>query len=170
MTGSAIVRGVMVPLGIVILACFVFFVAGMRGSLGPLDLGTVNVIVIVQWVLAPVVGGLLAQTIVDGALIRAAPLLAALLGLAVAFVLLTAAGTASTTCGLAAGPSALGYVGGCLAVGAVIGSGAGASLLFTGRLARRNHWIPAVLIGGALNLVAGAGAYVLFYSIVACFR
>ena len=170
MTGGAILRGLVVPFGILLLAFFVLFFAGMNGSLGPLDLATASWIVIALWVIAPVVGGLLGRTLSARDLVRAASWLGLVLGAAVAFFFLTAAGTAAASCAVAVGTNAVGYVLGCLAVGTVAGGGMSASLLLTARLARRESLVAAVIVGGALNLLAGAGAYFLFYSIIKCFR
>lgn len=170
MTGGAFLRGVAVPFGILLAAFLVLFFAGMAGSLGPLDLATVDWIVVALWVMAPVVGGLLGRSLDGRDRQRAAVVVGAVLGVAVALFFLTAAGTAATSCRVGLGSSAVGYVLGCLAVGIVAGGGMSASLLLTARLARGGPWMAAAAFGGAVSLVGGAAAYFLFYSVITCFR
>ena len=167
MTGNAILRGVMIPFGILFLAFAVLFVAGMRGSLGPLDLATAQWFILGLWIAAPVVGGLVSRGLTDREIALAAAVLAVVVGLAVAAVFVTAAGTAST-CGIGDTRSAAAYVVGCVGVGAVVGVGMSASVLITARLARRGRWLVGALLGGGLNFGASAGAYFLYYSIITC--
>lgn len=169
MTDTAIRRGVVVPFGILALAFAILFFAGQAGSLGPLDFATYQWIILGLWIAAPVVGGLVSRTLSDRQITLAAALLAVVLGLAVAAFFLTAAGTASS-CAIGAGGSAAAYALGCLGVGAIVGTGVGASELITARLARRGWWLLAVLLGGGLSFGASAGAYFLYYSIVTCLR
>jgi hypothetical protein len=61
MTGNAILRGVVIPFGTLLLGFFVFFVAGMLRGLGPLDAQTATWVFGGLWVGAPVVGGLLSS-------------------------------------------------------------------------------------------------------------
>ena len=159
----------MIPFGILFLAFAVLFLAGMRGSLGPLDLATAQWIILGLWIAAPVVGGLVSRGLTDRETTLSAAVLAVVVGLAVAAVFLTGAGTASS-CEIGATRSAAAYVVGCLGVGAIVGIGVGASALITARLARRGRWLLAVLLGGGLNFVASAGAYFLYYSMVTCLR
>jgi hypothetical protein len=169
MTGTAILRGVVVPFGILALAFRIDLFAGESGSLGPLDPATAQWVILGFWIAAPVVGGLASRALSDRQITRAAAVLAAVVGLAVAGVFLTAAGFGSS-CSRGAVGSTAGYVLGCLGVGAIVGIGVGASELITARLARRGWWLPAVLLGGGLSFVASAGAVFLYYSIVTCLR
>src|ERR1700674_4975500 len=167
MTYSAIERGVVLPLTILALAYAVLFFAGQAGSLGPLDFATYQWIIVGLWVAAPVVGGLVSHALSDRLITLTAALLAVVLGLAVAFFLLTAAGTASS-CARGAVGSVAAYSLGCLGDGAVVGIGVGAGEVVTARLARRGLWLPAVLLGGGLSFLASAAAYLFYYSFVTC--
>ncbi|MEO8251811.1 MAG: hypothetical protein ABI578_07485 [Chloroflexota bacterium] len=169
MTGTAILRGVVVPFGILVLAFSVLLFAGMAGSLGPLDLATAQWFILALWVAAPVVGGISSRGLGDRQIALAATVLAVVLGLAVATVLLTGAGTASS-CQVAGSRSAAGFVGGCLGVAAIVGIGMGASLLTAARLAQRGRRPLGIILGGGVNILASAGAYFLFYSVVTCLR
>ena len=173
MTGDAILRGVVIPFGILALAFAIFYFAGQTGSLGQLDFSTYRWIIIGLWIAAPVVGGLVSRPLSDRKISIAAAVLAAVLGLATAASFLTAAGTAASTassCDMGAMRSVAAYVLGCLGVGAIVGIGMGASESITARLARRGWWLPAVLSGGVLAFGTSAGAYFLYYALVTCFR
>lgn len=166
---SAFVRGVVVPLAILFLAYLTVFYAGMLGSLGPLELDSAERLALGLWIVAPVVGGLLLRSMSDRQISVAAALLGVVVGLAVAFFLLTAASTASLSNACAGIPRSVGgFEAGCMAVGAVVAIGMGASVIITARLTRRGWWMPAVLLGGGLNFGMGVGAYALVYSVVTC--
>jgi hypothetical protein len=170
MTPSAALRGFTIPFLLLLFAFVLLVVAGMRGSLGPFDLTTASWIVAAQWVLAPVVGGLLMRHFDLRDVATSAAWLGITIGLAVVLVLLPAAGTASEAC-RGAGGTVVGYMLGCIAVAALVGIGIAASLLLTARMARRDLLIPAaVLAGAAVSFASGAGAVNLYYGFVACLR
>ena len=169
MTNSIAMRGVLVPVGILVLAFAVFLTAGDHQSLGPLDLATAQWLVVGTWCVAPVFGGFASRGLTGRELNRAATILGTTVGLVVALVFLTAAGTA-TSCPTGGGSSPLGYVGGCLVVGAIVGIGMGASLYLVARLAGRSSWLPAIVLGSLVSFGTGWLAFVLYYANVSCLR
>ncbi len=171
MSGMAIRRGVLVPAGLVVLAFLVVFYAGMLGSLGPLDRDTAFRVAIGLWVVAPVAGGGLVRSLEGRQVVLAAIALGTLVGIAVAFLYLTAAGTASLSSACAQMPhdGAL-YVLGCLIVGAIAGIGMAAGVAVTAALAARDRWLSAIVLGGGANFGLGMAAYALVYSVVTCLR
>ncbi len=169
MTNSIVARGVFVPVGILVLAFAVFLTAGEHESLGPLDLATAQWLVIGIWCVAPVFGGLASRGLSGREINRGATILGTTVGLVVALVFLTAAGTDSS-CQSSGGSSALGYVGGCLVVGAIVGIGMGASLFLVARLAGRSSWLLAIVFGSLVSFGTGWLAFVLYYSNVTCLR
>ena len=167
MTGSAFLRGVAVPFGILFLAFAVLFFAGQAGSLGPLNAATYQWIILGIWIAAPVTGGLALRALDHPQDTIAAAVLGVVLGLVVAAVFLTGAGT-GTYCELGSGGNVAGFVSGCLGVGAIVGVGTAASELAAARLARRGRLVLAVLLGGGLSFAAIEGGLFIFYSIVRC--
>jgi hypothetical protein len=168
-SGTAFSRSVAVPFGILLVAFGVLIFAGQAGSLGPLDFATYQWLLLALWISAPVVGGFASKVLADRQLTSGATVLGLVLGLAVAAVFLTAAGTASS-CQNAGNGSAAGYVLGCLGVGAIVGVGTGASELVTALLARRGWVLVSMLLGGGIGLAGSAGGLFIYYSVVACLR
>ena len=168
---STVIRGVLSPLAVLVLAYLVVFYAGMLRSLGPLDADTADRLALGLWVVAPVMGGLLMRSTSDRQINIAAAVLGIVVGVAVAVFFLAAAGTAALSGACAGIPrSAGGFVAGCVALGTVVAIGIGACLIITARLTRRGWWLPGILGGGGLNAVVNVGAYALAYSVVGCMR
>ena len=157
--------------GILFVAFLVVMVSGEQQSLGPVDLDTANRLAIGLWVLAPVIGGLIAGRR-GGHAVREAARVGALLGVAVTVLVATAAGAGyPTTCPMNGIPTFVGaYFLGCLAVGGIVGVGTGLSLLVTAVLAARRWWLPGIVAGAIVSFVAGYGAYNLYYDFAACLR
>ncbi len=169
MSGTTFSRSVAVPLGILLLALAILFGAGQAESLGPLDFATYQWLILALWISAPVVGGFGSRVLSDRQLASGAAVLGLVLGLAAAAFFLTAAGTASSCRDTGSG-SAVGYVLGCVGIGAIVGVGIGASELVTARLARRGWLLVAALLGGGISLAGSAGGFFIYYSVGACLR
>lgn len=154
-------------IGIVVASVAVFLFAGRDRSFGPLDRETAQGLALVMWVLAPIAGGLVARQSTTPELIRPAFILGFVVALGVA--LFPAAGTGLYTCSinLPAGPWA--YIAGRFAVGALVGGGMAAGLIGTAVAARsRLTVLPGLALAAAVNYVASAAAYALFYEAVRC--
>ena len=100
--GPRSLSSVGVAFGVLLIAIFVFLVAGAYESFGPLDLDTADRLAVALWVAAPIAGGLVARGAATGALIRAALGVGIPVGLVVA--LLPLAGTGQYTCWLTSQP------------------------------------------------------------------
>jgi hypothetical protein len=168
-TGSAIRDGVLVPVGIIALALLTVYNAAMLGGLGPLDPVVASRLAIGLWVVAPVAGGVLIRRQGGSADVSAATVLGLLVAAAVAFLYLTAAGTAALTTACAGFPHGMAlFVPGCVVVGLLAGLGMATGVLATARMTARGWWVPGILVGAGANFALGIAAYALVYSVVVC--
>jgi hypothetical protein len=164
-------RSVGLSLAILVAAFFVVMRAGEYQSLGPLDLETADTLALALWVAAPIAGGLVVHRGTNGELARAARTLGLVVGLGVALFFLSGAGTGLYTCPIDPGAVPGGHLLGCLAVGALAGSGMSLGLLLVGVAARRPVTVlPGVALAGAATWAASAAAYELFYGAVRCLQ
>ena len=162
-------RSVGVAFGVLLIAFFVFMLAGEYRSFGPLDLDTADRLALALWVAAPIAGGLAARRAAPGDLIRAALGVGIPVGLVVA--LLPAAGTGQYTCWLNLPAVPMGYLLGRLAVGGLTGLGMAIGFVATGVATRRLATaVPGIVLAGAVNFGASAAAYELFYGGVRCLQ
>lgn len=169
MSNATMVRGIAVPVGIVLLAFAFFITIGGRGGLGPIDTDAVRWIFVVLWTAAPVIGGVLSRDLDDRQLAIAFRSVAVILGVPLAALLLGAAGGTGPECAVrAAGNGRLDYWIGALVVVVIVAIGMGAAVVLTARLARRGPWPVAAVAGAAFTFVVSATAYLLYYSVVVC--
>jgi hypothetical protein len=160
-----------VSLAILLAALFVVLQAGEDQSLGPLDLETADSLALAMWVVAPVVGGLVARRLSNREMVRTALVFGLVVGLAAAALTLVASGTGDYACSLNLPSVPGGYPLGCLAVGALAGLGMGVGFLVGGAGARRPVTVlPGVVFAAVATWVATAAAYLLFYGAVRCLR
>ncbi len=158
-----------VSLGILLIAFFVFMLAGEDQSFGPLDLDTADRLALALWVAAPIAGGLAARGYANRELTRAALSVGLVVGLVVA--LFPASGTGQYTCWLSLPAVPMAYLLGRLVVGGLTGIGMAIGLLATGVAARRlSTALPGFVLAGAANLGASVAAYELFYGGVRCLQ
>lgn len=156
-----------VTFGIILVAFVVFMQAGANQSLGPLDVGTADLLALALWVAAPIAGGLADRGCPNRALTRAAITVGLVVGLVVA--LFPLAGTGDYTCWLSLPSGPLASVVGRLVVGGLVGTGIAFALFATGVAARNlGTAVPGVALAGAVNLGASVAAYQLFYGAVRC--
>ncbi len=166
---SWLLRGVVAPVGLIALALVVFFEAGSQGSLGPLDLATVNVIVAALWGLGPAIGGLLMQPLGAHERRRSALVLGAVLGSAVGVVCLTGAGTGAASCGASIAPNVVLFVAGAVGVGAALGVGSALGMWLASVLGRP-AWILGLTVGWVVAVLALVIPLSFFSSTVSCYR
>lgn len=172
MTPKAIDRrlpAVAVAFGVLLIAFFVFLLAGESESFGPFDLATADRLAVALWVAAPIAGGLVARRATTSALIRAALSVGIPVGLVVA--LLPLAGTGQYTCWLDLPAVPMGFLLGRLAVGGLTGLGMVSGFVVTGVATRRlSTAVPGIVLAAAANFGASAAAYWLFYGGVRCLQ
>ena len=168
MTTRAFLRGVVAPVVLVVLAYIVLIYGGEHRWYGdqlfPLPLSLAAV-----WVMAPVTGGLLLHDATPVPRATAAVVLGLLMGLAVTWLFVFAAGT-GTECPADGLASPALYILGCVGVGALAGVGASGSLVATASLVRRAGWWVAVPAGIVVNVAGGAAGLWVFYNLVRCWR
>jgi hypothetical protein len=158
-----------VALGVLLIAIFVFLLAGEYQSFGPLDLATADRLAVALWVAAPIAGGLAARHATTRALIREAVGVGIPVGLVVA--LLPLAGTGQYTCWLDLPAVPMGYLLGRMAVGALTGLGMVIGFVATGVATRRFITaVPGIALAAAANFAAATAAYELFYGGVRCLQ
>lgn len=156
-----------VSLTVLLIAFFVFIIAGADQSFGPLDLDTADRLALALWVVAPIAGGLAAGGCGNRELTRAALRIGLVVGAVVA--LFPAAGTGQYTCWLDLPTVPMGYLLGRLAVGGLVGMGMAIGLFVTGvAIRRRITVLPGLVLAAAINLGASVAAYELFYGGVRC--
>ena len=168
-TSARSLASVGVALGVLLIAIFVFLVAGANQSLGPFDLDTADRLAVALCVAAPIAGGLVARRAATGEMIRAALGVGIPLGLVVA--LLPLAGTGQYTCWLDLPAVPMGLLLGRLVVGGLTGLGMVIGFVATGVATRRLITaVPGIVLAGAANFGASATAYWLFYGGVRCLQ
>ena len=169
MSNATMVRGIAVPVGIVLVAFAFFIRIGGRGGLGPIDLEAVRWIFVVLWTAAPVIGGLLSRDLDDRQLIIAFRSVALIIGVPLAALLLGATMAVGPGCAVGfAGNGNVDYWIGTLVVVAIAATGMGAGVVLTARLARRGPWLVAAVAGAVFTFAVSAAAYLLYYSVVVC--
>lgn len=154
-------------IGLLVVAIFVFLLAGHDQSFGPLDVRTAQLFALGIWIAAPVVGGLMLRYSSIGPVTRAAAIIGVVIALAVAWF--PVSGFGEDTCSISLPPGRLSYDIGRLAVGGLVGAGMGFATFATGVAARQ--WIsllPGIALAAIVNNYASAAAYRLFYDGVVC--
>ena len=158
-----------VTFGVLLIAIFVFLVAGANQSLGPFDLDTADRLAVAMCVAAPIAGGLVARGAATSALICAALWVGIPVGLVVA--LLPLAGTGEYSCWLDLPAVPMGFLLGRLVVGGLTGLGMVTGFVAAGIATRRLLTaVPGIVLAAAATFGASAAAYWLFYGGVRCLQ
>ena len=168
-TDSWFLRGVVAPLGLVMLAILVFLQAGSQGSLGPLSLASVNFLVAGLWGLALGAGGLLVRPLPADERRRSMLIVGAVLGIVIGLVGLIGAGTGGASCGASASPNALLFAAGGVAVGAAVAVGSSIAMALACVVGRRSA-IVGVLLGAVVGSVAVVVPFLFYITTVSCYH
>lgn len=165
-----LLRGVVVPLGMIVLAILVFTQAGEQGSLGPLDLATANIVVAAMWGLGPAIGGLLSRSLSGEARKRSILIIGSVPGVVIGLVCLIGAGTGSTPCVATTTPNVFVFILGSIGVGAGLGAGTSLAMWLAGVAGRGRAWILGLALGWAVSVLALVLPLAFYSNTVTCYH
>jgi hypothetical protein len=162
-------RGVVAPVVVCFAAVTFWSKAGAAGSIEPLPYEALNWITAVLLGTAAVIGGVLLRSASANQARAAAWRFGGIVGIAVAFLFLFAARSGSVSeCSMPILSGAIGYVVGCLVVGAIVGLGFGSSTLIARSLGRGWRVLVGAPLAWAVALASLFGAFWLYYASFSC--